>query len=1076
MKPMNQTKFVIALCLLVIASSVAALSPPEPEFNGTFGQSFSMIAGQTAKFSENTNSLFVRAESMIGNTCSDVNSDSNMQVCALLMPGATVVVSGCTTQSDLVGCSAPEKIHVIQGEPVWFMVMGNKYSILLQDVTQSTIPSLDTNMVQRSWMGTFVVKKESSQPDHIIVKLGEQFSLVPYQTAAVQKNSSTLTKVTLHRILIATPMCTPGTPCTAFRSVSGTASLPNGTATDFSLSDGEKMAIGEKLILRVAAIADTKAAFVVTEQSQNNQIVVSLGKDFDLKQKQTGIVRETGFEIEFMDYWQNKMLCPEPNDVRCLPVARFRVRNILKATTGSANSITGQVTGNSAIATDTQVIERRIAMPLVELPNPFIELRQGESKTIWGHTVTLNKLATERCVSDENATLCEVTQEAMANLRITQSSVPADIRVGFNEKFSLKEGQTALVTDPWGKSVTAKEAYKPAPMPPQTTAQVRVTLNSVDFIACAYVEGIKCDDRPVTSLTIQPFTQSHATIVKVREGESTRVGDYQVSVLDVPTDSEAVLLVEKIANDTRRVSLDEKFELLPRQTVLVDGPDMYITMEELVTMESYPEQYVAVLRVYKKLYYAQSTSTKTSPEEAVSSTIRPQVASYKIKPGESLSLYGATITFLHSDGKSGSFVVSQPENPGIINVHVEDPFTLETNQIAQVLEANLRIELLGTSVTPCFAVDAVDSEEPNLTRPCLSRMVARISVSNFIGTKYEAGKKVASESVTSTIVSSESEATMPTQLIPSPLPTTSVYELQEGQEITVNDFTIKAQSIGDGKMELVVRGKPMYNELKFEIASGWNLFSLPGDITAEKNDCQTSEWKVFEYDRETGKFVRVQAPLAGRAYWIHNPGVKCTVAATLRNPVPLSQLDTLMPKWNFVPVTVEMVGKKIQDLGDCQIKAVFWYNPESRKWQRVESTISKSGLGKGFAVYSENKCRLDNGTNDDSPPGFPDLEDEPSESVWLSIQPIQCQENAWEKWHASLNRQYIRQPTEKEIVSEWLEVVHGIKWLSFEAVAADPGTTTCSACDCPRGDTIKIKVAASNAVTLEKLGFTVVSK
>ncbi|MDO8625516.1 MAG: hypothetical protein Q7R47_05515, partial [Candidatus Diapherotrites archaeon] len=115
-------------------------------------------------------------------------------------------------------------------------------------------------------------------------------------------------------------------------------------------------------------------------------------------------------------------------------------------------------------------------------------------------------------------------------------------------------------------------------------------------------------------------------------------------------------------------------------------------------------------------------------------------------------------------------------------------------------------------------------------------------------------------------------------------------------------------------------------------------------------------------------------PVPGKAYWVYNPGAKCKVKAQIRNPVRLGQLDTLLPKWNFVAVTTDMIGKKITELGDCQVRVSYAWNAESKKWQKTTtSTIGPNDLGHAFAVYTDNKCRLG---NDDSisPPALPPAE------------------------------------------------------------------------------------------------------
>lgn len=96
---------------------------------------------------------------------------------------------------------------------------------------------------------------------------------------------------------------------------------------------------------------------------------------------------------------------------------------------------------------------------------------------------------------------------------------------------------------------------------------------------------------------------------------------------------------------------------------------------------------------------------------------------------------------------------------------------------------------------------------------------------------------------------------------------------------------------------------------------------------------------------------------------------------------------------------------------------------------------------------------------------------EETETQWLSYSPIQCGGNPWEIWHDSLGREYIREPTEEEILTEYFEVVHGIEILEYKNIPIEPGTGVCAACTCPRGDTIEVLVGENDAGKMAELGW-----
>jgi len=97
--------------------------------------------------------------------------------------------------------------------------------------------------------------------------------------------------------------------------------------------------------------------------------------------------------------------------------------------------------------------------------------------------------------------------------------------------------------------------------------------------------------------------------------------------------------------------------------------------------------------------------------------------------------------------------------------------------------------------------------------------------------------------------------------------------------------------------------------------------------------------------------------------------------------------------------------------------------------------------------------------------------DNAEKNVKLQFAPIQCGSNSWEKWHSDLNRVYIRAPTEEEILKEYFSTVQGIQIISYHDIQAEPGTVTCMACNCARGDTIIVEVAAKDNAKMLELGW-----
>ena len=88
--------------------------------------------------------------------------------------------------------------------------------------------------------------------------------------------------------------------------------------------------------------------------------------------------------------------------------------------------------------------------------------------------------------------------------------------------------------------------------------------------------------------------------------------------------------------------------------------------------------------------------------------------------------------------------------------------------------------------------------------------------------------------------------------------------------------------------------------------------------------------------------------------------------------------------------------------------------------------------------------------------------------VWVSINPVQCKGNPWEKNFPQENND---EDTIKKYYQSLKFTIYDIK-----ITPSSPGTIVCMACSCPRGDTIKVMVSQADADKLISQGFKKVSK
>jgi len=228
------------------------------------------------------------------------------------------------------------------------------------------------------------------------------------------------------------------------------------------------------------------------------------------------------------------------------------------------------------------------------------------------------------------------------------------------------------------------------------------------------------------------------------------------------------------------------------------------------------------------------------------------------------------------------------------------------------------------------------------------------------------GIEIDAEEIISKIVSDSTTGSSDEQapekiVIPTPIPPTpfDVFKLRVGESATVNDFEIKVLSIDFSSAVFIVKKKASSFTFTYKISKGWNLYSMPGEIEAERNNCNSSEWSLFEYVKETNSFRKVKNPVPGKAYWLYNPGKSCEAKVFIRDVITLNELGNVTRAWNFVAVVPEMIGKNINDLGSCNLRAAYRFNAKNQQWEGImRTTIDRSDIGKGFAIYSNNNCTL----------------------------------------------------------------------------------------------------------------------
>ncbi|MBI2659249.1 hypothetical protein HYX05_04095 [Candidatus Woesearchaeota archaeon] len=159
------------------------------------------------------------------------------------------------------------------------------------------------------------------------------------------------------------------------------------------------------------------------------------------------------------------------------------------------------------------------------------------------------------------------------------------------------------------------------------------------------------------------------------------------------------------------------------------------------------------------------------------------------------------------------------------------------------------------------------------------------------------------------------------------------------------------------------------------IGKGWNIISYTDDILehdfsspyiaaywfdpSEKRYYQIGPNNEFEehikkYSNEEKKLFR------NHAMWIYSEK-ETTAEIDESDFAPLSEVK-LFDGWNLLTVSPEMADVQIKDLpGNCEIEKVYFFNPESQQWFKVEidDDFEPNQVGMGVAIKVKDECSFE---------------------------------------------------------------------------------------------------------------------
>ncbi|MDD5147909.1 MAG: Kazal-type serine protease inhibitor family protein [Candidatus ainarchaeum sp.] len=781
----------------------------------------------------------------------------------------------------------------------------------------------------------FIVAKGNYQPI-IYAGLNEKFDLAQEQQANIWESQKENALVKMKFDSVVGLKCAAGSSNKeAEKCLDGgnyalfSISTASGIQTSVSLAPGSSTTVGEYKItlggLAMNMATGKYSATLLVEKFSDTVVYAKLDQEFFLKLNQTAVIEEAGL----------KMTLAEIAFMNC-------------ATT-NANATTDCIGSSTRAILETNVPPYKISVKqgaqkkigdYQKIGNYLLKLNYTKGDT---GSFVVSKGTVEQptktvalgekfdLATNETATVKEIgmkirlTGIAMPNVPVASSSAGSGITGNATISKISSEAMPTSVTTAQAVSSTGSvtETQAQIRIDPRPMAKLTIEMPQVCTMIACTVDNPNCNS----------CSTGTATEIYIRQGETRTVFGYTIHALRIDG-ATAVLMVGKPYEDYIKVNLDEKFKLQESQTAYVTNADLFLKLYSV--------------QIYKCGANEPSGSTKCIGGQsaqisvwletsAADSSTAESSGTISIAVGQAVEMYGYKIALQGIDSESAYFVVSRQAGPAEINVHVNDNFKLAENTGANVLEANIKIDVLS-----------------------LDESTVKFGVSNYIYSKEYVGTNVSKSAIEEKIKNTSTQSTAgnnSVEILPVPPMPFDVYSLQAGQSIELNNYLVSVLEVNPNAAVFVVKEKGSDKQITIQINKVWNLFSLPGDASQSSSDCDSSNFKLFGYNKTAGKFEPVSNPKIGAGYWLYNPGKTCTAKAALSKPVTFDGLEAISKGWNFIAVIQGMAGKTINEAGNCSFSRAFLFNSAAQKWEKaMDKKISDNDLGTAMAVYSETEC------------------------------------------------------------------------------------------------------------------------
>jgi hypothetical protein len=196
--------------------------------------------------------------------------------------------------------------------------------------------------------------------------------------------------------------------------------------------------------------------------------------------------------------------------------------------------------------------------------------------------------------------------------------------------------------------------------------------------------------------------------------------------------------------------------------------------------------------------------------------------------------------------------------------------------------------------------------------------------------------------------------------------------------------------------------------VRVNVEKGWNTIPLgfePGEEThnseIKKEDIVASYWYINEFNEYVELYPnnRFSEELEKRgfySYWDDNNAAYIMnsavwVYSNKAGLLEFNSFDSMFPLesgnvklrsgWNFVAITPDMVGKKIEEFkGTCEVQKVYAFEPTRQTWiNLINEEMQQEAIGLGIVIKVPSDCTLREARA--TLPSIPDLPSESSPEI-----------------------------------------------------------------------------------------------